>query len=393
MQMRHNSHESDGGPMVTIKEAVTKKDLKDFVKFPHTLYKDCPMWVPPLNFDEMATLDKKKNPAFDSCKAKYWLALKEGKIAGRIAGIINEKYIKVWEHKYARFGWVDFIDDPEVSGALFKTVEEWAADNGMEGIQGPLGFTDFDKEGMLIEGFDELGTIAGIYNYPYYADHMKALSYVKDADWLEFRIKLSSALPEKIERMSRIVARRFHLKTVPLRKTKDILPYTKEIFKLLNDCYKDLFGFVPLSDKQVAYSTKQYFSFIRPEFVQIITDKDDRLAGFGLTMPSLSLALQKTKGRLFPLGFLHLLRAVKKNDKADLLLIAVREDLQGKGVTAMIMREGYSACIRNGVTVVEASHELETNDKVTSIWKHLDARRHKKRRCFLKQFRQPAVRS
>lgn len=369
---------------VIIKEVVSKKDLKDFIRLPHTLYKNCPSWVPSLNFDEMATLDKKKNPAFESCRARYWLALKDGEIAGRIAGIINEKYIEVWKHKYARFGWVDFIDDHEVSRALFETVENWAKENGMDGIQGPLGFTDFDKEGMLIEGFDELGTIAGIYNYPYYAEHVAKLSYIKDADWLEFRIKLAAAMPEKIERLNQIVARRFRLKAVHLKKTKDILPYTREIFQLLNNCYKDLFDFVPLSDKQITYYTKQYFSFIRPDFVQIIIDEHGKMAGFGLTMPSLSLALKKTKGRLFPFGFIHLLRAIKKNDKADLLLIAIREDFQGKGVNAMIMREGYKACVKSGVTIVEASHQLETNDKVLSIWKHLDARQHKRRRCFIK---------
>jgi GNAT superfamily N-acetyltransferase len=371
--------------MVTIKEVSSKKDLKDFIKFQRTLYKDCPSFVPALDFDEMTTLDKKKNPAFEFCKARYWLALREGEIVGRIAGIINEKYIEIWKHKYARFGWVDFIDDHEVSRALFETVEKWARDNGMEGVQGPLGFTDFDKEGMLVEGFDELGTIAGIYNYPYYPEHVKELAYEKEVDWLEFQMKLAAALPEKIERMSQIVARRLRLRAVHLRKTKDILPYTKEIFALLNDCYKELFDFVPLSDKQVVYYTKQYFSFIRPDLIQIIVDEKNKIAGFGLTMPSLSLALQKAGGRLLPLGLVHLLRAIKKNNKADLLLIAIREDLQGKGVNAMIMREGYKACIESGITIVEASHELETNDKVLSIWERMDARQHKRRRCFLKR--------
>lgn len=372
--------------MVVIKEVVSKKDLKDFVRFPHTLYKNCQSFVPSLDFDELATLDKKKNPAFESCRAKYWLALKEGKIAGRIAGIINDKYIEVWKHKYARFGWVDFIDDPEVSRALFETVEKWAVENGMDGIQGPLGFTDFDKEGMLVEGFDELGTIAGIYNYPYYPEHVTKLSYAKEVDWLEFQMKLDTVLPEKIERLSQVVARRLRLKAVQLRKTRDILLYTKEIFQLLNDCYKDLFDFVPLSARQVDYYTKQYFSFIRPDLIQIIVDEKNKIAGFGLTMPSLSLALRKAGGRLLPFGLIHLLKAIKKNNKADLLLIAIREDLQGKGVNAMIMREGYKACIKSGITIVDASHQLETNDKVITIWKHLDARQHKRRRCFLKLF-------
>ena len=372
--------------MVTIKEVVTKKDLKEFVRFQRILYKDCPSFVPSLDFDEMTTLDKKKNPAFDCCRAKYWLALKDGKIAGRIAGIINERFIEIWKHKYARFGWVDFIEDQEVSRALFETVETWAKENGMEGMQGPLGFTDFDKEGMLIEGFDELGTIIGIYNYPYYLEHVKNMGYEKEVDWLEFQMKLAPVLPEKIERMNQIVAKRLQLRAVHLRKAKDILPYAKEIFGLLNNCYKDLFDFVPLSDKQVAYYTKQYFSFIRPDLIQIIVDKNDKIAGFGLTMPSLSVALKKADGKLLPLGLIHLLRAIKKNNKADLLLIAIREDLQGKGVNAMIMREGYKACIESGITIVEASGQLETNEKVLSIWERMDARQHKRKRCFLKLF-------
>jgi GNAT superfamily N-acetyltransferase len=371
---------------VTIKEVSSPKQLKEFIRFPHTLYKTCPQWVPSLDFDEKNTLDRRKNPAFEYCTAKYWLAYKDGQIAGRIAGIINNRFIEVWKRKFARFGWIDFIDDLEVSAALLSMAETWARENGMEGIQGPLGFTDFDKEGMLVEGFDERGTMACIYNYPYYPVHLEKYSYTKETDWMEFKIHLTVEAARKIERIATIVEKRNQLTVLRLKKAKDIIPHAKDIFRLLNDCYKDLFGFVPLTEKQMACYTKQYFSFIRPDFVQLIFDKEQKLAAFGLTLPSLAAALQKTKGRLFPFGFLHLLRALKKNDTADLLLIAIREDLQGKGVNAIIMREGYAAYERSNITTVEASPQLETNTRVLTLWEHFNARQNKRRRCYGKTF-------
>ncbi len=371
---------------VTIKEVVSKKEMKKFILFPHKLYKDCPYWVPPLNMDEMTTLSKKTNPAFDFCRAKYYLAYKGNDIVGRIAGIINEKYVEVWKNKYARFGWVDFIDDYDVSKALFATVENWVKENGMVGLQGPLGFTDFDKEGMLVEGFEELGSMMGIYNYPYYLDHLEKLSYKKEIDWLEFRIKLSNTIDEKIDRLANIVEKKLKLKVLKLNKTKEALPYAKEIFQLLNDCYKNIFGFVPLSDKQTDYYIKQVFSFIRPDFMQIIVDEDNKIVAFGLTIPSISIALKKAKGKIFPFGFIHLLMANRKNDKADLLIIAIKEDLQGKGVNALIMREGHKTYIKNNITVVETSNQLETNHKVLSLWRRFNGKQHKRRRCFTKLF-------
>jgi hypothetical protein len=370
---------------VVIKEVVTKSDLNAFIRFPHTLYKNNPYWVPALDFDEKNTLSPKTNPAFDFCRAKYWLAYKDGKVVGRIAGIINDKYVEVWKKKNARFGWLDFIDDLEVSKALFDTVEKWVKENGMEGLLGPQGFTDFDKEGLLVEGFDQLCMLSGVYNFPYYPEHLAKLSYVKEIDWLEFRITLTPESNDKMERMARIVEKRLNLTVVPLKKTKDILAYAKEVFALLNNCYKDIFGFVPLTDKQVDYYTKMYFSFIRPEFIQLIADAEGKLVGFGFTLPLMSKALQKTKGKLFPFGFLHMLQATRKNDTAELLLIAIREDLQGKGVNALIMREGYKTFMKNNITTVEASGQLETNTKVLSLWEHFNAKQHKRKRCFYKK--------
>lgn len=371
---------------VTVREVNSRKELRSFVRFQRELYKDCPQFVPSLDFDELNTLDRKKNPSFEYCRAKYWLAFKDGRVAGRIAGIINEKSMEIWKNRYARFGWVDFIDDPEVSLALFATVENWAKENGMTGIQGPLGFTDMDKEGMLVEGFSEQGTLIGIYNYPYYPEHIEKLSYRKEIDWLEFQITVDPAGGERIERLAGIVEKRFKLKVLKLVRKKDLLNYAKDVFTLLNDCYRGLFGFVPLTDRQMDYYTKQYFSFIRLDFVQLVLDSDNKLAGFGITMPSLSKALRKTKGKLLPFGIFHLLKALRKNDRADLMLVGVREDLQGRGVNAIILREGYRTFVKNNISTVEAAPELETNKKVHSLWEHLNARQCKRRRCYTKIF-------
>jgi GNAT superfamily N-acetyltransferase len=369
---------------VTVREVSSKRDLNDFVRFPHLLYGSCAQWVPPLHFDELNTLNSTTNPSFEFCRAKYWLAYRDGKPVARIAGIINDRYIELTGNRYARFGWIDFIDDNEVSTALFDTVESWARTNGMTGIQGPLGFSDFDKEGMLVEGFDEMGTMVGIYNYPYYPVHLERHGYRKEADWLEFRITLTRPAYEKIERLAAIVEKRCKLSLLPLRRAKDILPRAKEIFQLINLCYKDLYCFVPLSEKQVEYYTKQYFSFVRPEFVPILQDTSGRIVAFGITIPSLSLALRKANGKLFPFGFLHLLGALKKNDKADLMLIAIHPDYQGKGLNAIIMREAYKVYEKNHIGVVEACPQLETNQRVLTLWEHFNAQQHKRRRSFIK---------
>ncbi|MGD0886763.1 MAG: hypothetical protein ABSA46_18125 [Thermodesulfovibrionales bacterium] len=371
---------------VSIKEVVSRKDLKNFIGFPHTLYKDNPNWVPPLHFDEMTTLGKKSNPAFDFCEAKYWLAFKENKIAGRIAGIINERAIQIGGKKLARFGWIDFIDNQEVSRVLLSTAEQWAREKGMDGLQGPMGFTDFDKEGMLIEGFNEMGTLVTIYNYAYYPRHLENLGYKKEVDWLEFQFKFKDVIQEKVQRVAIIALKRHKLRVHTFKKAKEILPFAKEIFALLNDSYKDLFGFVPLSEKQVTFYTKQYFSFIRPDFFSLVLDNENKVAAVAITMPCLSKALRKANGKILPFGFIHILKAIKKNDTADLYLIAVRRDLQGKGVNAILLNEIDKAFVRNNIAIGEAAPQLETNAKVIAQWEHFEHRQHKRRRCFAKIF-------
>ena len=370
---------------IQIKEVLSKGDMKAFINFPYDLYKNHPYWVPPLRFDEAATLDSKKNPAFDYCEARYWLAYKGNKVVGRIAGIINNAYIDKWKNKYVRFGWIDFEDDQDISRLLLEQVQTWAKEKGLTAIHGPLGFTDLDHEGALIEGFDQLGTLASIYNYPYYPVHFEKLGFVKDTDWVEYQIPVGKEVPERLLKLSSIVEKRLNLTVVRAKKPKEILPYGTAIFELINEAYSGLYGVTPLTQRQMDYYTKMYFSFMKVEFVTIIIDSEGKLAAFGITMPSLSKALQKNKGKLLPFGFIPLLMAMKKNNMADMLMVAIRPDLQGKGVNAMLMKETYASYVKSGIEIVETNHELEDNTKVQSLWTDYNAKQHKRRRCFIKQ--------
>ncbi|MCX6354100.1 MAG: hypothetical protein NTZ78_04235 [Candidatus Aureabacteria bacterium] len=369
---------------VKIKEVTTFKDLKSFIRFPHMLYCGNSNWVPSLFSDEYRTLRQDKNPAFENCQAKYWLAFKQERVVGRIAGIINQLHIEKWKQRYMRFGWVDFVDDLAVSGALFKTVESWAGDMGMAAVHGPLGFTDMDPEGMLVEGFEELGTRATIYNYPYYVTHMEKMGFVKHFDWVEYEILGPVKPNETISRIADIVTRRYKLKKLEVRNKKDLLPYAKELFQLLDDEYQHLYPYVPLTKSQVDAYIKHYFGSISPDFVPIVVDGNNRMVAFGISIPSLSRALQKAKGRLFPFGFIHLLKALRKNTRMDLYLMAVRSDFRGKGVNALLIDTMHRAFHKFGIIKAESNPELETNRHVQEQWEHFDKRQHKRRRCFIK---------
>jgi hypothetical protein len=371
---------------ITIKEVISRGELKKFINFPLDLYADCKMFVPPLMFDEIGTFIPKKNPAYEYCDAKLWLAYKDGKIAGRIAGIINKKYIERWGIKAARFGWIDFTDDEEVSSALLNTVIDWAKSYNLEYLHGPLGFTDMDYEGMLVEGFEETGTLATIYNYSYYPVHLSKFGFEKEVDWVEFEIKVPEKIPDKAERIAEIVKQKFGIRLLDAKKAKDFMPYGKELFLTLNAAYKDLFGFVELTDKQIDKYIKQYVGFVDADYTKLLLDKDNHVAGFVIGMPSLSKALQKSKGKLLPFGFLHILKAMKKSNKyVDLYLGAIRPDLQGKGADALLMTELTRSCIKNKIISAESNIELETNVLVQSHWKYFDSRQHKRRRCFIKK--------
>lgn len=373
--------------MIEIVKVETKKQLNQFIQFPFTLYKDNSNWVPPLLMDERFTLDKKKNPAFEYSEADYWIAKKDGKVVGRIAAIMSHAYIKKWGNRYARFGWIDFIDDREVSKTLFETVIVWAKERKLVGLHGPLGFCDLDKEGMLVEGFDEMGTFITIYNYPYYHKHLEALGFVKDAEWLEWDVRLTDVKQaEKLKLLSNRAKEKYKMRMVSLKKSKDVIPYVKPIFELLDIGYEGLYATVPITKKQVDSYVKQFFGFVNPQYISIILDKEDRIAGFGINMPALAKPAQKTKGRILPFGFIHWLWAIHHSKSLDLYLVAVRPELRKTGIPFIMLSELTQNAMRNGITQAVASPELETNLAVHTMWKNYDSRIHRRRRAYLKVF-------
>jgi hypothetical protein len=367
-----------------IRQVETRKDLKKFVDFPFRLYKGNAFWVPPLKFDEINTLRKDKNPAFEFCQAEYWMAYRDGVPVGRIAGIINPIEEQRWGHRLVRFGWIDFIDDIEVSQALIEAVMEWGRSKGMIGIHGPLGFNDMDAEGMLVEGFDEISSLSAIYNYPYYNDHIEKLGFSKATDFVQYEVKVPEKVPEKVERLTQIVLEKYDLRLLKARKAKEIRPYANKMFTMYNDAFRDLYGFTPLSQKQMDYYTKMYFDFLRPEFVSLVLDNNDDVVGFGITMPSLALALQKAGGSLFPFGFYHLLRAIRKNDIIHMFLVGVRDDYQQKGILALVYHQLTKAYIENGIKMTRTHPQLEENFRAVSIWKNYESRVYIRRRIYIR---------
>jgi GNAT superfamily N-acetyltransferase len=333
----------------------------------------------------MSLLSKDKNPAYEFCEVKLWLAYRNEQIVGRIAGIINHNFNEKWQKQSCRFGWIDFIDDDDVSKALLDTVETWAKTKGMHEVHGPLGFSDLDPEGMLIEGFEELSNIATIYNYPYYPMHLNKLGYNKDADWVEYEIRVPEKIPEKIDRIAKIVLKKHNLRVLPAVKIKEIKHYAIDIFELFNLAYQDLYGFVPLTKNQIDFYIKQYISLANPKLICLILDSNDQVAAFGLTFPSMSKAFQKAKGRLLPWGWLHMIDAIKHEKTVDLYLLAVRPEFQDKGVNSLLFTELLKNYIDNKFVKAESNPELETNHRVQAQWKYFEHRQHKRRRCFIKQ--------
>ena len=375
--------------MVTIQSLKpTRAELKKYVKFGIDLYKDCPYNVPPLIFDEINTLSPGKNPAFEFCEAQSFLAYKDGQIAGRITAIINSKANEKFNQKAVRFGFMDFIDDREVVDAMFNAVADWAKARGMNELVGPLGFSDMDPEGMLIEGFDMMGTMATIYNFPYYKEHMERLGFEKEADWVEYRIKIPDAIPEKHFRIAEIVRKKFNLRNLHFKSRKVLKEkYGKAVFDLLNDAYSELYGFTPLSDKQIEYYIDMYLGLIRLDNIAVVVDDNDELVAFGISMPSMSVALKKAKGKLFPVGWYYLLKALKgKVDVVDLYLVAVRPDYQSKGVNALLFTDLIPSYIRNGYKYAESNVELEGNESVQKQWEYFERKLHRRRRAWKKSF-------
>ena len=376
---------------VQIKRVETKKDLKAFIECHYDLYEGNQYDAPNLYSDELNTLSKDKNAAFDFCEAEYFLALKEGKVVGRVAAIINNKANEKWDKKDVRFGWIDFIDDIEVSKALLKAVEDYGREKGMTSVVGPLGFTDMDPEGMLTWGFDQLGTMATIYNYDYYPKHMEKLGgWEKDNDYVEYRLDVPETAPEKYTKIAEVVEKRYNLHARKLTK-KEIFEggYGKKLFDLINVTYSHLYGFSELSERQIDQYVKMYFPLADLDLITVVEDgnKDNQLVGLAITIPSLTRALQKChRGRLFPFGWWHLLRAIKfhKTEVVDLLLIGVLPEYRSKGANSLVFADLIPRYVKYGFKWGETHVEMETNESVQSQWGPLDPTMHKKRRCYRK---------
>ena len=372
---------------VTIKKVSSAAELKKFIRFNYELYKENPFSVPDLYDDMLNTFSRDKNAAFEFCEADYFLAYKDGKLVGRVAAILNKRANETWNKKEVRFGWVDFVNDMEVSDALFKAVEAWGKERGMTDMVGPLGFTDFDAEGMLVEGFEQLGTMATIYNFPYYPQHMEKLGFEKEADWVEFKIYIPDAIPDKHKRISEIIMRKYGLKIVKCQSTKDINKYGQAIFDLMNEAYSPLYGYSALSPKQIQQYIKMFLPILDLRMVTLVTDAEDNVIAVGISMPSLSEALQKGKGRLLPFGWYHLMKLIfmKKYPKVlDLLLVAVKPEYQNKGVNALLFYDLIPIYQQLGFEYAESNPELELNDKVQAQWEYFKTEQHKRRRAYKK---------
>ena len=374
---------------IILKEIPAKKSaLKEFVNFSTELYKDNEYFVPALVMDELNTLTPGGNPAFDFCESVYFMAYDDttGKPVGRIAGIINNVTNEKYNERHVRFGFIDFIDDIEVSKALMEAVEDWGRKKGMDTIVGPLGFTDMDPDGMLVEGYDQLGTMATIYNYPYYPQHIEKLGFEKEIDWVEFKIKVPETIPEKMSRIADIIRKKYNLSTPKYTSAKKLIAdYGDAIFKLINEAYDPLYGYSPLTQKQIDHYIKMYVPILRLENVCLITEESGELIGVGITLPSMSKALQKSRGRMFPFGWWHMIKALRgKNDIVDLMLVAIKPEYQSKGVNALLFTELIPAFIGNGYDFAESNPELEVNQKVQSQWQYFDTTQHKRRRAFKK---------
>lgn len=365
----------------------TRKEIKKYVEFGMQLYDGNDYYVPNLVFDEIHTLLPSKNPAFDYCRAQSFMAYRDGKPAGRITAIINDRLNESTGKKQARFGFVDFIDDAEVADTLFNAAESWARERGMTEIIGPMGFTDMDREGMLVEGFNEMGTMATIYNYAYYQAHVERLGYEKDTDWVEFRINVPEEIPEKMQRVAEIVKKKFDLRVLKYTSGKRIKEdYGHALFHLINEAYADLYGYCTLTEKQIDYYIDMYLSILRLEYVSVVVDNKGELVGVGISLPSLSEALRKSRGRLFPFGWWRILRAMRgRNEVIDLLLIAVKPEYQSKGVNSLFFCDLIPIFRKNGVKFAESNIELESNSQVQSQWEYFGRRQHRRRRAFRKR--------
>lgn len=370
--------------MINVKEIHTREELNTFVEFPFTLYKDHPYWVPPIKKEELEVLDKTKNPVFKNAEAAFFLAYKDEKVVGRIAAMINWIEVDHLQKRKVRFGWFDTIDDVNVTKALLEAVRTFGHAHNMSFMEGPVGFSNLDKAGMLVEGYGEMNTMITHYNYPYYVEHMQQLGMEKLAQWVEYEIKISSFedSPEKVRRFGEMILERYQLNVLHFTKTKQLLPYVEQMFVLLEETYNKLQTFVPVQPYQIQHYKEKYFRYIHPEYIKCVADKNGKLVAFVIIMPSFTKALKKANGKMFPWGIFHVLKAQYFNHRASFYLIGVHPEYQNKGVTAIIFNEIQKLFNKKGITVVETNPELEENDAIQNMWKNYEHRLHKKRATF-----------
>lgn len=372
---------------VEIREINDRKGLKRFIDFANDLYKDCPYYCPPLYFDELNVFDRKKNPVMEFSDYQLFMAYRDGKAVGRIAALINDKANEAWKVKHVRFGWMDFIDDYEVSAALLDAVRDWGKARGMDAMNGPVGFTDWDHEGLLIEGYEYVAPLASLYNYPYYVEHMERYGLKKEIDWIEYQITPPTEVPERLARMAEIVKERSHVRVDKVRNTRELVrKYGISFMDVLDEAYQKLYNFQPMTPRQKAYYRDIYFPIINFDFVTVIVNEKDEIVGVGVGMPDISDACRKCGGKLFPFGWYHILKALKakKMEHFDLLLVAVRPDYQDKGINSLFFADQIPYFIQYGIKRVETTSILETNTKNQQQWSYFEHKQHKRRRAYIK---------
>ena len=371
-----------------IKEITTRKELKQFIEFTNKLYRECEYYCPPLFFDEMNSFDKEKNPALEVCDYKLWMAYRDGKAVGRIAGVVNYKANEKWGYKNARFGWFDFIDDLEVSKALLDTVAAWGKEKGMTAINGPVGFTDFDHQGLLLEGYDYLAPMASLYNFPYYVKHFDAYGLTKDADWIEIQVYPPTCCPERLNRIAEIVKERSHVRVDKVKNARELVKkYGIEYMDVIDVAYQKLYNFQPMTIKQKNYYKDMYFPILNFDFVTLVVNDKDEVVGVGVGMPDISEPLRKCGGHLFPFGWYHVLKALKAKemDAFNFLLIAVRPDYQDKGINSLFFQDQIPYINKYKIKRLETTAILETNTKNIANFTQFDHKMHKRRRAYIKQ--------
>ena len=371
---------------VEIKEVLTKQDLWKWVRFPNKLYRESPYFVPFLENDEFETFSSNKNPAYEFCETKLFLAYQGEKIVGRIAGLINHAYNKKWNKTAIRFTRFDFIDDFAVSRALFDKVVAWGKEKGCAQIMGPIGFTDLDHEGMLVEGFDKLNMSITFYNHPYYLVHMEKLGLEKDIDWIEYKIFVPEEVSPQIKKISDALAQKGKYRVVTYTDRKLLYKEAFEAFKLIDLAYSKLYGTVPLTETIIKSTIDSYIPLVNLDYICAIKDIEDKIVGFGIMVPSIAKALKKSNGKMYPFGIVRMLGALRgKNDTLEMFLVAVNPTLQTQGLPALLIDALLKKLIQNGVKYCETGPMLETNTKIHSLWRHFEKEQHKRRRCFVKQ--------